>query len=93
MPAQSPYYRPMIRPPAPAPQITPQYCKIAHNQAMQEQFLKQHLRLYIYVWTTAHNSFWMYPLELSSGVLSGYVWQKRGWQYSRLRLSQIDSFF
>ncbi|MBP1736163.1 MAG: hypothetical protein H6Q60_44 [Oscillospiraceae bacterium] len=92
MPAQYPYLRPEILPPSPPPRLTPSYCKIAHTQPLKEQFLSQHIRLFIYVWTTAHNSFWMYPMECSNGFLAGYAWQKHGWQYVRLGINQIDSY-
>lgn len=92
MTSQSPYQRPAIRPPSPAPNLTPKYCKIAQTRELKEQFLSQHMRLYIYVWTVSRHAFWMYPLEMGGGFLVGYVWQNQSWQPIKLRLSQIDSF-
>ena len=56
--------------------------------------LKRLLYSYIYVWTINDGAFWMYPTSYTSyNILSGYMWDRNVWRFSRLDCSQIEGVF
>ena len=87
------FYEPTlyIRPPAPPPNIIPKYCPCLKGTGAN--FIRQHLKLYIYVWTTHKEAFWMYPVRIRGNILLGYVWKSSVWKCAQINISQIDCIF
>lgn len=79
-----------LRPMAPPPDIKPAYCRGMEKAA--QEFLKQYVGLYVYVFLNDGKAFWIFPVEVSDGDVLGYAWKNDRWQLISINLSSIKSF-
>jgi len=77
-------------PPSPPPNISPTSCH-GFNDAIPK-FLRQHMRMYIYVWMYTGQSFWMYPVSLNNERIYGHIWNGQRWVYTRFFWNSMESF-
>lgn len=81
---------PSLKPPLPAPKITPEYA-FTHS-GLNYTELKQHTRICMYIWMR-YNSFWMFPTNVDHDYMIGYIWSDGEWRYGKIIWRKIDSFF
>lgn len=79
------------KPMAPAPKVIPGYCSCMEGTG--SSMIQNQLNYYTYVWTNNGNSFWMFPVDYGSGVVSGYIWNGYGWEFASLYTDSIDCIF
>lgn len=58
-----------------------------------KELLRNCLFTYLFIWMTDGYSYWLYPNDYNSQMLSGYVWNGYSWQYACLYWDDIKYFF
>ena len=78
---------PTTRPPS----MVPGYCGILRGTGPAS--IRQHVGYLVYLWTVSGDGFWMYPTDVSNGILYGYIWKSSHYEYAQLRVSLIDCLY
>jgi len=76
-------------PPCVPPAIVLPYCQ--NFTDIDADMAAQFVRMFVHIWTTQGDQFWMYATHAGDGSLSGYIWQNPGWYYTSLPYSEIDN--
>jgi len=67
---------PRRRPPAP-PRFKPDFCR--NDDMLTYAFLRNHLYNLVYIWLSSGHEFWLFPTELDTNSMTGYIWNENGW--------------
>jgi hypothetical protein len=81
----------VLFPPSPAPNTIPDGCSWCSKDDIG--ILEQFKFLYIYVWCSDGNSFWLYPIAILKDLIYGYVHENLKWKYTKLEINKIDRIF
>jgi len=68
---------PRKRPPVP-PCFTPDFCR--NDEMISSALLRNHLHHLVYIWLSTGKEFWMFPTEMDTNSLTGYLWDGDGWK-------------
>jgi hypothetical protein len=82
--------QPARMPTAPPPPYPPAAC-LKYRTPVRTKF---NMLLYniIFVWDSAGNGYWMYPIKADGVYLYGYIWDG-SWRYGRCKLLEIKEIY
>lgn len=76
-------------PPSVPPAVIPPYCE--HFKTLESISAAQFLHMFVHIWTTDNDQFWMYVTQADAAQLIGYIWQENGWYFTQVPYDTIDN--